>query len=631
MLIPHKSHTQISKPRRHIIDYQDDVNDSLCNQSPAKKWKPISLENVQDKEIHKQRSERTRHVLETCSSTHRRAETMKLQPISWENVSQETNKQRSERSKFILEFSSSKNKLFDTKRLHQRYWEDSFKETNKHDFSKRTSSKGKYFDTNKLKLACEDVNQESNRTLSERISSFRGTLSGINKLKFASHEDGFQESNQATPKGANYVQSGKETLTLGQFMKERLNIGDPSKLQKKLPWSLNLDINSQPRSKRKRIIHKAKVIASHHSVEKNKMKNDENNSVDSPMSDLSLPDSPKSVEEIKLEDFTKDKILLELQLVQECLKKCSVVEKPMGDTELASMHDSYMTPCHIQPMVKNSLYQSRISNPLSNSVQLNTMPTATSVFNRDHMFQNVDQMTYNLYHEIHQTSANPFGGFQSVDRMNTEQNLQNLMYNSSTGSYSNNTKYSENVSEDSVVGSNVKEREALTEVEHDLLEALRSQVYIGRSHQKVPNDILFPSETTKLYTEEGCFLLLLVPISRKPYQRLLNMKISLQKMFKEKFLCVSQNNTARVMELNKEIKRVQNQRKTLLTTFTGSLGKKRLRRLNLTKNRYDLCIKFLVRQYGRECLDRLLYVQTLNKAIRSHVKIVERELACPSL
>ena len=609
MLHPRKTDQHVSKPRRHVIDYKDDLTSGSYKQSSARKRKSVSLEKVGYEKRNRERSER-RCSVKSSSPTRRQYEVKKFRPISCENISQETNKQTSERLKFRSTFTGLRSKQSDANRLQLRsFWKNTFQEIDDKTHSERTSSsKGEQTATNKLNSAQNDIGRDSN----------------TNKLKSDVFGDVSQESDSTHRKSIKHVESGKETLTLRQFMKEKMNIADPSAIQRKLPWSLNLDINSQSRNKRKRIIHKAKIIASHHSVEKKKKKNTENNLVDSSLSDPSSLDSPNIVEEIKLEDFTKDKILLELQFVQECLKNCSVVNEPQKDTKLASVHNNHKLLSYNQPVFDNTLSHSRFSSALSNS--LNKMSNLNTVGSKDYMFQSRDQAVKmkNLHRlEIHQTST-------KFSHKDVNFNIQNPSYSSSIGSFAENIRYSENNLGGSLFEADIKEKEALIEalieVENDLLEALRNQANIGRSHQKVPNDILFPSETSRLYTEEGCFLMLLVPICKKPYQRLMDIKINLQNLFKEKLICASENNTVRLMELNKEIKKVQNQRKNLLTTFTGSLGKKRLRRLNLIKNRYDLCLKYFIWQYGRECLDRLLYIQTVNKAVLSHVRIVEREL-----
>ncbi|KAL5019177.1 hypothetical protein ScPMuIL_004899 [Solemya velum] len=169
-------------------------------------------------------------------------------------------------------------------------------------------------------------------------------------------------------------------------------------------------------------------------------------------------------------------------------------------------------------------------------------------------------------------------------------------------------------------------RVALQEVESDMLLCAKNVATHGKPHCKVPDEILLKEERNTHFTKDGVFLILLHAISDKPYKRLLDMRKTLEQL-KYDLYEASQRNDKRSLKSLKDQKNTINvQRRTLLLSFTGSLTRKRLRKLAITKEHYTLCYNHLKEPLEDELGIKLGFIKTMLDNIKSHFFIVQKEV-----
>lgn len=169
-------------------------------------------------------------------------------------------------------------------------------------------------------------------------------------------------------------------------------------------------------------------------------------------------------------------------------------------------------------------------------------------------------------------------------------------------------------------------RIALQEIESDMLLCAKNVATHGKPHCKVPDEILLKEERDTYFTKDGVFLILLHVISDKPYKRLVDMRKTLEQLKYDLFEASQRNDKKSIKSFKDQKNTINVQRRTLLLSFTGSLTRKRLKKLAITKEHYTLCYNHLKEPLEDELGIKLGFIKTMLENIKSHFFIVQKEV-----
>ena len=161
---------------------------------------------------------------------------------------------------------------------------------------------------------------------------------------------------------------------------------------------------------------------------------------------------------------------------------------------------------------------------------------------------------------------------------------------------------------------------ALQTVENEMVTMLQRTYFYGYPHRRVPKDLLLESELYSFKSpEEGVFLILMMPLSIKPYNKLKTMKKEIENLLE----CSS---GTRSTEKEEELKNIHLQREQVLRAFTGYLNKKRITKLQDLVNKYTLVYDYFKGQPRSPSDSALKFIRTTQIDLRQHLLLAKQYL-----
>lgn len=166
---------------------------------------------------------------------------------------------------------------------------------------------------------------------------------------------------------------------------------------------------------------------------------------------------------------------------------------------------------------------------------------------------------------------------------------------------------------------------AFTHVETEMKLHLSRTCYFGYPHRRVPDELLLGSELGGFKSEEeDVFLILMIPFSLKPYNKLVDEKKAIQSLYQRKKTAKSLPET---VEIENDIKKHHKQRQAVLRGFTGYLNKKRLQKLQEAVNKYSLVYDFFKCVHNPPVNDsKLKFIRTTQMDLRQHLILAKQYL-----
>ena len=163
---------------------------------------------------------------------------------------------------------------------------------------------------------------------------------------------------------------------------------------------------------------------------------------------------------------------------------------------------------------------------------------------------------------------------------------------------------------------------ALQTVETEMVTMLQRTYFYGYPHRRVPKDLLLESELYSFKSpHQDIFLILMMPLSIKPYNKLLAMKKEIEALLKHK----------NSEEVEKELKNLHMQREGVIRSFTGYLNKKRVTKLQDLVNKYTLAYDFFKGQPRPPADSALKFIRTTQIDLRQHLLLAKQYLVSCSI
>lgn len=171
-------------------------------------------------------------------------------------------------------------------------------------------------------------------------------------------------------------------------------------------------------------------------------------------------------------------------------------------------------------------------------------------------------------------------------------------------------------------------REALMAVVQDFNRATlyADRDWKGRSHQRMPDEVLLSDEQDKLYTKEGAFIMLVTTIPSKPYAKLVQIRMDIEACLNKIGHAACHNKTQVVMQERRRIQQLQLQRLALMKSFTGAVNSSRLRKMKIQRDSYATCQEHLLRVLGVENVSKMVFFRASFEAVQNHLQILETEM-----
>jgi len=165
---------------------------------------------------------------------------------------------------------------------------------------------------------------------------------------------------------------------------------------------------------------------------------------------------------------------------------------------------------------------------------------------------------------------------------------------------------------------------AMTLVESEMKQLLYRTCYYGYPHRRVPEELLLSKEhnTFKIY-EEDVFLILMMPISAKPYAKLLQLKTYLEELYTRLAQATADVEKEAVKQ---EIVCEHGQRQSLLRSFTGYLNKKRIQKIQETADKYTLVFEHFKALTPPPPAALLKHIRTTQMDLRQHLILAKQYL-----
>ena len=161
---------------------------------------------------------------------------------------------------------------------------------------------------------------------------------------------------------------------------------------------------------------------------------------------------------------------------------------------------------------------------------------------------------------------------------------------------------------------------ALQTVETEMVTMLQRTYFYGYPHRRVPKDLLLESELYSFKSpEEGVFLILMMPLSIKPYNKLKLMKKEIEALLKR-------SQTDKSPEIEEEVRTIHFQREQVLKSFTGYLNKKRVVKLQDLVNKYTIVYDFFKGQPRSPSDSALKFIRTTQIDLRQHLILAKQYL-----
>lgn len=165
---------------------------------------------------------------------------------------------------------------------------------------------------------------------------------------------------------------------------------------------------------------------------------------------------------------------------------------------------------------------------------------------------------------------------------------------------------------------------AMTLVESEMKVHLSRTCFYGYPHRRVPDELLLDSELGGFKTEsDEVFLILMMPLSAKPYNKLLQLRNSLQDLY-DRRKCTT--NPTSLVKIEEEITQSHNQRQAALRGFTGYLNKKRIQKLQETVDKYTLVYDYFKMKTPPAPDSMLKFIRTTQMDLRQHLILARQYL-----
>lgn len=165
---------------------------------------------------------------------------------------------------------------------------------------------------------------------------------------------------------------------------------------------------------------------------------------------------------------------------------------------------------------------------------------------------------------------------------------------------------------------------AMTLVESEMKIHLSRTCFYGYPHRRVPDELLLNSELGGFKTEsDEVFLILMMPLSAKPYNKLLQLRNSLQDLY-DKRKCTT--NPTSLVKIDEEITQCHSQRQAVLRGFTGYLNKKRIQKLQETVDKYTLVYDYFKTKTPPAPDSMLKFIRTTQMDLRQHLILARQYL-----
>ncbi|WAQ96154.1 hypothetical protein MAR_028844 [Mya arenaria] len=170
---------------------------------------------------------------------------------------------------------------------------------------------------------------------------------------------------------------------------------------------------------------------------------------------------------------------------------------------------------------------------------------------------------------------------------------------------------------------------ALNMVEGEIRTLLNKTSFYGYPHRRVPEELLLNSERNTFKSlEEDVFLILMMPISVKPYMKLLQMKLNIEEKL---HLKENAQTPTEVKEINDQLNSMHSQRQSLLRSFTGYLNKKRIQKIQDTVDKYTLVYEHFKGLMPPTPDSMLKHVRTTQMDLRQHLILAKQYMAMDEL
>lgn len=157
---------------------------------------------------------------------------------------------------------------------------------------------------------------------------------------------------------------------------------------------------------------------------------------------------------------------------------------------------------------------------------------------------------------------------------------------------------------------------AMNLVESEMKQLLLRPCFFGYPHRRVPAELLLTTELNTFKSEGDVFLILMMPISNKPYQKLLRFKQNIERLYAEKETSTFPNALA---NLENQIQIQKNCRQSLLRSFTGYLNKKRIQKIQETVDKYTVVYDYFKSQKPPAPESALKHIRTTQMDLRQHL------------
>ncbi|XP_053392861.1 uncharacterized protein LOC123564271 isoform X2 [Mercenaria mercenaria] len=179
----------------------------------------------------------------------------------------------------------------------------------------------------------------------------------------------------------------------------------------------------------------------------------------------------------------------------------------------------------------------------------------------------------------------------------------------------------------SLVGSTEEKKMivAMTLVESEMRTHLNRTCFYGYPHRRVPEELLLSTELSGFKSEaEEVFLILMVPLSAKPYHKLLQLRNNLSDMYEKR---QTMRNPTDIAKIDEEIRQSHNQRQAVLRGFTGYLNKKRIQKLQETADKYTIVYDYFRAKTPPTPDSMLRFIRTTQMDLRQHLILAKQYLA----
>ena len=163
---------------------------------------------------------------------------------------------------------------------------------------------------------------------------------------------------------------------------------------------------------------------------------------------------------------------------------------------------------------------------------------------------------------------------------------------------------------------------ALVLVECEIKTLLNRTCFYGYPHRRVPKELLLESEhNTFKSPEEDVFLILMMPISMKPYTKLQQMKNEIEDLLRKKGQATT---PTQVQKLNTELSALHSQRQSLMRAFTGYLNKKRIQKVQDIVEKYTLVYEHYKSTVPPTPDSHLPHIRTTQMDLRQHLILAKQ-------